>query len=168
MANTDTPTVRVGQVWADNDKRSVGRQVRVVEVDHTHATVELVARRGRPARGAEAQQRVDPGQQTKIRLDRFKPTSTGYRLVQDLPGSAVTPVPQLISPEPHEAVAHEATVAQNPSNSTSAAIGAPFGFAWSCTCGVGQTYDESDVRFGYPLSESEARRLAGGHTSDTR
>ena len=63
------PTVRPGQIWADNDKRSAGRQVAVLAIDETHAVV-------RPAGG--------PGLQTRIRLDRFRPTSTGYRLVKDV------------------------------------------------------------------------------------
>jgi hypothetical protein len=75
--------VKPGQVWQDCDKRAYGRTVRVVDVDATHATVELVAQRGRPARGHEDAQRAEPGRRTRIRLDRFKPTSTGYRLVQD-------------------------------------------------------------------------------------
>jgi hypothetical protein len=80
--------VRVGQVWADNDKRAEGRRVRVVEVGRTHAVVELVDQRGRPARGHEAQQKAEAGRRTRIRLDRFRPTSTGYRLVRDADGGA--------------------------------------------------------------------------------
>lgn len=61
------PSVRPGQVWADNDSRSRGRTVRVVSVDDDgKATV----RSG--------------GKLTRIRLDRFRPTSTGYRLVEDV------------------------------------------------------------------------------------
>jgi len=72
------PEVRVGQIWADNDKRSRGRKVRVVEVGETHATVEEVVTgwTGRPPR------------RTRIRLDRFRPTSTGYRLVSEGAGAA--------------------------------------------------------------------------------
>jgi hypothetical protein len=71
--NTEPPTVRVNSVWADNDKRCEGRRVRVVEIDATHATVVPVDIRARYAR------------RTRIRLDRFRPTSTGYRLVSDAP-----------------------------------------------------------------------------------
>jgi len=70
--------VRVGQVWADNDKRSEGRHVKVVFLDGTHAWVVRCSPTGRVftnARGNAAK--------TRIRLDRFKPTSTGYRLVED-------------------------------------------------------------------------------------
>ena len=73
-----TPTVRVGQVWADNDKRSHGRRVRVVELDGTHAIVTQV-----DIRGVVDSRRRE--RRTRIRLDRFKPTSTGYRLVTDTP-----------------------------------------------------------------------------------
>jgi len=79
--------VKPGQVWADNDKRGYGRQVRVLEVhremaDGTpfyigYAIVEQVAH-GDPVRAH------NNGRRSKIRLDRFKPTSTGYRLVSAL------------------------------------------------------------------------------------
>lgn len=72
--------VRVGQIWQDNDKRGYGRRVRVVEVDETHALVELHVPRG------AGHMHAKPGRRTRIRLDRFRPTSTGYRLVQDAPG----------------------------------------------------------------------------------
>lgn len=74
---TTSPTVRVHQVWADNDRRAAGRKVRVVEVDDTHATVEQADSR--------AHDRGHPGRRTRIRLDRFRPTSTGYRLLVDAP-----------------------------------------------------------------------------------
>lgn len=86
-ARAQAPVVRVGQVWADNDNRSAARQVRVVEIDDTHATVELVGQRGRPARGHELRQEAKPGRRTRVRLDRFRPTSTGYRLVNDATGA---------------------------------------------------------------------------------
>lgn len=70
-----TPTPAVGQIWQDNDKRSYGRRVRIVEIDGTHAVVELVT--GRGVGHADAK----PGRQTRIRLDRFRPISTGYRYV---------------------------------------------------------------------------------------
>jgi hypothetical protein len=71
---TDQPEVKPGQIWADNDKRSKGRRIRVLEVGQYHAIV----------RDADATPGAwPPGRKTRIRLDRFKPTSTGYRLVQD-------------------------------------------------------------------------------------
>lgn len=76
---TDPTVIRPGQIWQDNDKRSYGRKVRVVETDTTHALVELYVPRGAGHLHAK------PGRQTRIRLDRFRPTSTGYRLIQDAP-----------------------------------------------------------------------------------
>ncbi|GGK61681.1 hypothetical protein Sme01_03500 [Sphaerisporangium melleum] len=70
-------SVRVGQVWGDNDPRSTGRKVRVVEVDDTHATVEAYIHPG--ARHLHSK----PPRRSRIRLDRFRPTATGYRLLQD-------------------------------------------------------------------------------------
>ncbi len=70
--------VRPGQVWADNDKRSSSRKLRVVEVDETHAIVEEYIPPG-------ARLRTKPPRRSRIRLDRFRPTATGYRLVQEAP-----------------------------------------------------------------------------------
>lgn len=67
-----TPEPAVGQIWADNDPRQYERQVRIVEIDSTHALVELYQPR-LPVSSAK------PGRRTRIRLNRFRPTSTGYR-----------------------------------------------------------------------------------------
>lgn len=74
---TTPTTVRVGQIWRDNDKRGYGRHVKVIEVDATHATVSLWMTRSASSNTAK------PGRLTRIRLDRFRPTSTGYVLVRD-------------------------------------------------------------------------------------
>ncbi|MEU4296407.1 DUF6354 family protein [Kitasatospora aureofaciens] len=73
---TEQP-VRPGQVWADNDKRNVGRTIRIESVDNTHATVTLVTASRDDIQGAR------PKRTSRIRLDRFRPTSTGYRLIRD-------------------------------------------------------------------------------------
>ena len=78
---TETPKPAVGQVWQDNDPRGYGRKVRIVEIGDTHAVVELHSPR-QPVSNAK------PGRRTRIRLDRFRPTSTGYRYV-----STATPTP---------------------------------------------------------------------------
>lgn len=58
--------VKVGQTWQDNDKRGPRRVGRIVSIDDTHA-------------------RVDWGVNvTRVKLTRFKPTSTGYLLIQDV------------------------------------------------------------------------------------
>ncbi|MFF7631407.1 DUF6354 family protein [Streptomyces cyaneofuscatus] len=72
---TESPTPAVGQVWQDNDPRQDSRQVRIVELTATHAVVVLVQPR-EPVSSAQ------PGRRTRIRLDRFRPTSTGYRYVR--------------------------------------------------------------------------------------
>ncbi|KXO99066.1 hypothetical protein AXK58_24235 [Tsukamurella tyrosinosolvens] len=64
-ASNNPHGVEKGQVWADNDKRMAGRELRVLEVGDTHATVTEI--------------NDTSGRTTQIRLDRFKPTSTGYR-----------------------------------------------------------------------------------------
>jgi hypothetical protein len=66
---TTNPTVEPGQVWADNDPRGYGRQVTIQSLDATHATA------------------TDGKRTTRIRLDRFRPTSTGYRLVRNSDGT---------------------------------------------------------------------------------
>ena len=72
--------VKQGQVWADNDWRSEGRTVRILRVEGTHAIVTVLTSR-KSATPAERQRSV--GAERRIRLDRFKPTSTGYRLLTD-------------------------------------------------------------------------------------
>lgn len=71
---TETPAPAPGQIWEDNDPRLAGRQVRIVELDGTHALVVLHQPRP-PVSSAK------PGRRTRIRLDRFRPTSTGYRYI---------------------------------------------------------------------------------------
>lgn len=71
---TATPEPAVGQIWADNDPRSEGRTLLIEWTDGTHATVRPVALT------AEGQPVPLPGtRQSRIRLNRFRPTSTGYR-----------------------------------------------------------------------------------------
>jgi len=73
---TETPAPTIGQIWADNDPRVPHRFLEIVAVSKTHATVRQVAR---TPQGATA---ILPGvRRTRIRLDRFRPTSTGYRYV---------------------------------------------------------------------------------------
>lgn len=70
--------VEVGQVWADNDPRSQGRTLIVKEIDGMHAVcVPLKGRDPEVNNGFVS----TPAKRVRIRLDRFKPTSTGYKLV---------------------------------------------------------------------------------------
>ena len=58
--------VKVGQVWEDNDPRiTYKRQLKVIAIKGTRAQVQGATK-------------------TWIRLDRFRPTKTGYRLVKDV------------------------------------------------------------------------------------
>ncbi|WP_438491793.1 hypothetical protein [Streptomyces asiaticus] len=70
------PEVQVGQVWADNDKRSEGRTVRVNEVDDRYAYCTVLT----PATPGGR-----TGQRTRIALARMRPTPTGYRLLGGTP-----------------------------------------------------------------------------------
>jgi hypothetical protein len=79
--------IQPGQVWADNDPRSHGRQVRIVALDATHATVELVTPRQVATLSGQTTT-AQPGRRSRISLSRFRATSTGYRLVQHPDGSA--------------------------------------------------------------------------------
>jgi hypothetical protein len=95
---TDTPNVRPGQVWADNDPRATGRTLRVDEIRHSPRIDSLVAVCTVLTNRDDTQTHIDHpwvpwykprdmrGQQTEIAVVRFRrPTSTGYRLVQDAP-----------------------------------------------------------------------------------
>jgi len=62
--------VKIGQVWEDWDLRSRGamyrRQIKVLEIVDGKAVVMSPGGYGR---------------KTRIKLERFRPTSTGYRLI---------------------------------------------------------------------------------------
>lgn len=73
-----------GQVWADNDPRCAGRTLRVDEVVDGKALCTILTN------SAETQADLDRGigpsrdmrgKPTRISVTRFKPTSTGYRLI---------------------------------------------------------------------------------------
>lgn len=65
--------VKVGQTWTDNDPRHTkeGIPPRTIKV------LEIVDGK------ALCQHPSGLGRKTKIRLDRFRPTATGYKLVGD-------------------------------------------------------------------------------------
>ena len=74
------PEVRPGQIWADNDVRSRGRQIKVLAVVDGKATCTVVRAADPVASNAG---RPPAGRVTRISQRRFRPNSTGYRLVQD-------------------------------------------------------------------------------------
>ena len=65
--------VKVGQIWEDCDSRAVQagihRRLMVVEIIDVNGVKKAVCQHPRG------------GQKTKIRLDRFKPSTTGYKLI---------------------------------------------------------------------------------------
>lgn len=64
----DNKPVAVGQIWASTDKRTMGWFTRVEAIDGNRAICRRV-----DAVGMSLTNRT-----TRIRLDRFKPGSTGY------------------------------------------------------------------------------------------
>lgn len=90
---TSTQPVEPGQVWADNDWRNAGRTIRIDQIDATHATCTVLTNR------TQAQEELDNstgwsidarGRTTRVLLRRFRPTTTGYRLVQHTDGTPTT------------------------------------------------------------------------------
>jgi len=87
---TTTEHVRPGQIWEDCDARAKGRTLRVDRIEtHTfqaggitglvpHAVCTVLTP---PANAGH--RRI--GHQVTIRVSRMRPTSTGYRLVTDMP-----------------------------------------------------------------------------------
>lgn len=92
--------VKPNQIWADNNPRSAGRTLRVDRIEGTKAVCTVLTNTD------EVQERVDGtyqqetfragasaprgmypsdrrGKEARISLARFKPTSSGYRLVED-------------------------------------------------------------------------------------
>ena len=80
------PDVNPGQIWADNDPRSAGRTLRVDRIEggkavcttltNVDSTQWRIDRDDRTARDMR-------GRTTRISLARFRPTSTGYRPMED-------------------------------------------------------------------------------------
>lgn len=84
MKAREVPDVRPGQVWADNDWRCEGRTLRVVEILRPELGLlspVLCVTVTDSTKYPPERPRV--GKETKVRLDRFRPTSTGYCLLQD-------------------------------------------------------------------------------------
>lgn len=75
MKRVDRVEVKPGQVWEDCDWRNVGRRVRVESVDVSYAHCVTVMETG----GVVAAR----PRKTRILLERMRPMSTGFRLVED-------------------------------------------------------------------------------------
>lgn len=85
------PVILVGQVWADTNKYEVGRTLRVEEVAEGFAICVVLTNADRVQRELDRADyrmtnhfRDRRGVKTRIRVDRFRPTSTGYRLIKDV------------------------------------------------------------------------------------
>jgi hypothetical protein len=85
--------VKPGQVWADNDWRAKGRTLRVDDVKKAQNSERLYALCTVLTNSDTAQADLDErgsvwhtdtrGKKVQIRVDRMRPTSTGYRLLED-------------------------------------------------------------------------------------
>lgn len=71
MSKVTAPEPELGQVWMSNDKRDVQFERSIIAMDDTHVT-------------------LDGPRPTRVRRDRMRPTSTGYRFVRD--GGALSDV----------------------------------------------------------------------------
>jgi hypothetical protein len=73
--------VAVDQIWQDNDSRyQTPTTERFLKVGETHAKVVVVNRQG------DWHPSALRARQSRIRLDRFRPTASGYRRREDLEG----------------------------------------------------------------------------------
>lgn len=73
--STDTPDVRVGDIWDDNDKRTPRR----LEV------VSIITTIGPPSAHRVRLRNIETGKETVVSRARMRPTSTGYRLTERAP-----------------------------------------------------------------------------------
>jgi hypothetical protein len=68
-------TVKPGQIWQDCDPRGPARHLLIESIEQARAVVLQVGANG-AVHGRE--------KRTRIKLDRFRPTSNGYRLIHDV------------------------------------------------------------------------------------
>ncbi|WP_137726494.1 hypothetical protein [Prescottella subtropica] len=80
-----TPAPAAGQVWADNDPRVHGRTIAVDAIDGDKAICTVLVPAYDNPNGRS-------GHAVKIAVRRFKPTSTGYRLIRDEHGTILEEV----------------------------------------------------------------------------
>jgi hypothetical protein len=78
ITNRYATTIRVGQVWADNDPRCAGRTLRVVAIVRSYERKiqceVLTGAGGKP---------LAKSREVTIKADRFWPNATGYRLIEE-------------------------------------------------------------------------------------
>jgi hypothetical protein len=84
-------TVKPGQIWADNDPRSAGRTLRVERIEGTKAACTILTNATAVQAELDSSLRARRttldrrGRTARISLARFRPTSTGYRLLAERP-----------------------------------------------------------------------------------
>lgn len=82
-------TPAVGQIWADNDKRAIGRKIRIDKIEGGTAHCTVVSDRDIPEAERERYRHDRPegwtsvGRSTRISLKRLRPIATGYRLTTE-------------------------------------------------------------------------------------
>lgn len=64
MTKIDAPEPKLNQVWMSNDKRDAQLERTIIAIDDTRVT-------------------LGGSRPTRVRRDRMRPTSTGYRFVRD-------------------------------------------------------------------------------------
>lgn len=90
----ELPDVKCGQVWADNDWRSEGRTLLVLAIrDNGKALCRVLSDRNNRPKGA----RTQAGRETLIAIRRFKPTSTGYRLLNTSDAKALDGIDETVA-----------------------------------------------------------------------
>jgi hypothetical protein len=77
-AKRPLPDVRVGQVWKDNDKRMPERYLRVMRVEGGFSSWFAFCKRA----GTPNFEPIPEAREVRIAFERFRPTSTGYALVE--------------------------------------------------------------------------------------
>jgi len=70
--------VKIGQVWKDNDKRYTENEQRELEIVGFYHDLWAVCKN------------LKTGKTSKILIDRFRPNSTGYRLIKDVSNESET------------------------------------------------------------------------------
>lgn len=77
--------VEVGQIWADCDRRSRGREIQVVRVDGPEFGIDPCAT-CKVIKNSDRLSHIPPnGRMVRIQLRRFKPSSTGYKFLRTPP-----------------------------------------------------------------------------------
>ena len=72
--------VQVGQIWADNDPRHKGRMIQVKKIEPPLAICKILTNRNDWDKEAWKTKSM-VGREVKIKLRRFKPTASGYKLM---------------------------------------------------------------------------------------